>query len=48
MKIVKKIIRFLVSGFSECAECERYTKCDRKPWLRRGEDDCNYGRTHGK
>ena len=41
-----KFIRFLASGFSECAECERYSKCDKKPWLRRLEDGCNYGRLH--
>lgn len=48
MNKIKKIIRIIKSCYPECAECERYSKCDRKPWLRRGEEGCNYGRIHGK
>ena len=46
MKVFKKIIKILKSGFSECAKCEKYSECDKKPWLHRNEEGCNYGKIH--
>lgn len=48
MNIFKKLIRFLISGFSECAECEKYSECNKEPWIHRVEEDCNYGKINGK
>lgn len=36
-----------MGGFKECAECERFKTCDRKPWIHRHEKDCNYGIING-
>lgn len=35
-------------GFKECASCNRFNQCDRKPYLHRCEDACNYGKVNGK
>lgn len=32
---------FKIGGFTECAKCEYFETCDRKPWLHM-EEDCNY------
>lgn len=42
MKLSFKFIqRYIKCRFSECAECNRYETCDRKPWLH-DEENCNY------
>ena len=45
-----KLKQFLTNwlDFSECKKCERRMKCDHKPYIHRVEDNCNYGKTHGK
>jgi len=36
----KRALEYLF-GFKECAMCNKYTKCNRKPYVHH-EDDCNY------
>ena len=48
MNIFKKLMRLLTLRFLECVECEKYSKCDKKPWIHRVEEDCNYGKINGK
>lgn len=48
LKIIFKRIYNFMFGFSECAKCEKFEECDLRVWLHRSEDNCNYGRIHGK
>lgn len=48
MELIKKIVRFFVSGYSECAKCKAYPNCSHNPYIHRSEDYCNYGKIHGK
>lgn len=47
-QIKKYIYLYLQFGFKDCAECNCFHQCDRKPYLHRHEENCNYGKVNGK
>lgn len=47
-KIRKYIYLYLQFGFKECVDCSYFDKCNRKPFLHRFEEECNYGKVNGR
>ena len=47
MKWFKWLVRYIKSGFSECASCKYYKYCDHKPWLKGDNTECNYVKKRG-
>lgn len=44
--LFKRVIEYLF-GFGECAKCENFSRCDRKPYLFKGTE-CNYNKIHNR
>ena len=44
---LKQILKYIISS-SECRKCNRYQICDCNTWKHRTEDDCEYGKIHGR
>lgn len=47
-KIEKLLYILKIGSFTECAKCDRFHECDRKPYIHLVEDTCNYGRIHDR
>lgn len=47
-KIKKFLYLYFQFGYKECTDCSCFKRCDRKPYLHRHEENCNYGKVNGK
>lgn len=47
-KIKKFLYLYFQFGYKECIDCNYFKDCDRKPYLHRHEENCNYGKVNGR